>query len=384
MPAEPTPREILARLVAIDTTSAKPNVGLVDLVCDLVDGPTVSIHRQTTDDGAKANLVVRAGPDPGPDREGLVLCGHTDVVPAEEPGWRSDPFALAERDGDLVGRGACDMKGFLALAIGAFRAAAAGGLARPLALVLTHDEEAGTRGARRIAEEWDDLPPLPKRTIVGEPTGLAVARAHKGHVRVRVVVHGVAAHSATPALGRSAIEPAARAILALAELREALARERPAGGAAFPDVPYVTLNVGRVKGGVADNVVPDRCAIDLGMRNLPGMDAAPLVARAALAVAAALDGVPHDVEIVNESPAMALPEGTDLERELKAWVGQTAPATVPFATDGGWLQRLGLECVVWGPGSIEVAHKANEFVPAAELERARGLVDRAVRRWCAA
>lgn len=378
----PTAREILARLVAIDTTSANSNLPLVDMIAERVERPGVRIHVQPTEDGAKANLLAVAGPWPSPDRGGLVLCGHTDTVPAGEPGWRTDPFVLAEEDERLFGRGTADMKGFLALAVDAFAAVDADRLARPLALLFTHDEEVGTLGARRFVESWEEPGALPRRTIVGEPTGLAVVRMHKGHARIRIEVEGIPAHSAYPHLGRSAIEPAARAILALAELRETLAGERPPNAEFFEPVPFVTLNVGRVRGGVADNVVPDRCAIDVGGRPLPGTTAEDLVERIRDAVAPVLDGEAWSLALVNESPPMMLDEDAELHRWLRAEVGQRATGAVSFATDAGWLQRLGLDCVVFGPGSIEVAHKPNEFVPLDELARAREVLGRAVRRWC--
>lgn len=356
----------------------------MDWVAGLLDRPGVRVTLQPTVDGAKANLLAEAGPEAGPGRDGLVLCGHTDVVPATEPGWESDPFALAERDGAWVARGAADMKGFLALAIGRTADVEPDRLARPLALLLTHDEEVGTIGAGRFARAFDDPDRLPRRTIVGEPTSLAVARTHKGHVRVSIEIEGTAAHSGYPHLGESAIEPAAAAVGALAGLRRALEEERPEGAGAFEPVPFVTLNVGRIRGGVADNVVPDRCAIDLGLRPLPGVDAAALVERVRAAVAPALEGAPWSLEVVNESPAMATPASSDLHAWLAGQVGQRGSRTVAFATDAGWLSTIGLECVVWGPGAIEVAHKPNESLPVREFVRAGEVLDRAVDRWCRA
>jgi acetylornithine deacetylase len=271
------------------------------------------------------------------------------------------------------------MKGFLALAVEAFAAVDPARLVAPLALLFTHDEELGTLGARRFVESNPDAAGLPRRTIVGEPTGLRAIRMHKGHVRIRIEVRGIAAHSAYPHLGRSAIEPAARAIVALAVLRETLAGERPQHAAAFEPVPFVPLNVGGVAGGVADNVVPDRCAIDLGLRPLPGMEAGPLVERVRAAVAPALEGEEWSLELVNESPPAIVPEDADLYRWLAEETG--AADSVSFATDAGWLQRAGFECVVWGPGSIEVAHKPNEWVPVEDLNRAREVLARAVARW---
>ncbi len=382
VPSPLTDEDLLSRLVSFDTTSERSNLPLIDFVCDYLDSPGVRVDRLITDDGSKANLLVRAGPDPDVDRGGLVLCGHTDVVPAREEGWLSDPFTLIAKDAALVGRGACDMKGFLALAVNAFVEADPARLSRPLALLFTHDEEVGTLGARRFAESWEDPRALPRRTIVGEPTDLAVVRLHKGHLRGRVVVRGRSAHSAYPHLGRSAIEPAARAVTALAALGRELAAERPPNGEFFGAVPFVTLNVGRIFGGVADNVVPARCEVDIGLRPLPGMAADALLERVRSALSGALDGEEWTLERVNESPPATLEAEADLHRALCADLGQIGTRAVSFATDAGWLSRMGLECVVFGPGSIEAAHKPNESVPRADLERARSILERAIDRWC--
>jgi acetylornithine deacetylase len=305
-----------------------------------------------------------------------------DTVPAEEPEWRSDPFMFT-RDGDrLVARGSADMKGFLALAANRLRAIDVGRLRRPLALLFTYDEETGTMGARRLAEtgavpEW-----LPRDVIIGEPTSLEVVRLHKGFLRLRLVFHGRAAHSGYPHLGRNAIEPAGRAIVALAGLRARLDAERPPHGEHFPAVPFAALNVGTVAGGSAINVVPDRCVVQLGVRLLPEMSAEAMTERVRDAVAAALPGESFELESLSLSPAMMLDEGAALHRELCSAVAQRGSRSVNFATDAGWLQTAGLRCVLFGPGSIEVAHRPNEFVPMAELVRAGAILDQIIAHRC--
>ena len=372
--------ELLTRLVAFDTTSSNSNLPLVDFLCDYLNDTRARIYRLRSEDGSKANLAVAVGPL-REDGGGLTLCGHTDVVPALEPGWESDPFEAVRRDDTIAGRGTADMKGFLALAVQILAEADPETLDRPLALLFTYDEEVGTRGARRLAEAGGPPESLPRRTIIGEPTSLSPARLHKGHLRARIVVEGKAAHSGLPHLGRSAIEPAARAVLALEDLRRALEAERPQHADAFRQVPFVTLNVGRIAGGVAANVVPDRCEIELGARLFPGMEARDLLARVREAVEGAAESSPWTLDIVAESPPALLDERSD----LWSWFcEETAPGpvSVPFASDAGWLQRLGFDCVIWGPGSIAVAHRANEFVPLADLARARSILCRAVDRWC--
>jgi acetylornithine deacetylase len=373
-------RALLSRLVGFDTTSRESNLPLADFLADYLDRPGVHVARNLSADGAKTNLVVAIGPETD-DREGLVLSGHMDVVPAEESDWRSDPFTLTESGDRYVGRGTADMKGFLALAANRLAAADASSLRRPLALLFTYDEEVGTLGARRFTETFTPIARLPRHVVIGEPTALRVVRAHKGMVRLRLEFTGRAAHSGYPHLGRSAIEPAARAIVALSVLRRELEAERPAHGEAFPDVPFVALNVGTVAGGSAANVIPDRCEVHLGIRVLPGMTVDDVAARVRAAVASAVEE-PFALEPVSESPAMLLDPDAPIHRALCEAVGQREPHSVMFASDAGWLQRAGFESVLFGPGSIEVAHQPNEFLPVEEFRRAGEVLDGLIHRSC--
>jgi acetylornithine deacetylase len=274
------------------------------------------------------------------------------------------------------------MKGFLALAINRLAAADIPRLRHQLVLLFTHDEETGTLGARRLVDEPGAVPPLPRSAIIGEPTSLRILRMHKGHLRLRLSFTGVPAHSGLPHLGVNAVEAAGRAIVALAELRQTLERERPANAEHFPEVPYVTLNVARVAGGGATNVVPADCMLDLGLRLLPGMPADEMTARVRARVEEAVSRVPFELAVVGETPPMIAPEDAPVIGLLARELGQTKTGSAPFGTDGGWLSRLGLDCVLWGPGSIEVAHKPNESLPIAEFVRAGELLTRIVHRAC--
>jgi acetylornithine deacetylase len=373
-------RALLSRLIGFDTTSRESNLPLADFLADYLDRPGVRVARNPSADGAKTNLVVAVGPE-SDDREGVVLSGHMDVVPAEESDWRSDPFTLTELDDRYVGRGTADMKGFLALAANRLAAADASALRRPLALLFTYDEEVGTLGARRFTETFAPIARLPRHVVIGEPTALRVVRAHKGMVRLRLEFTGRAAHSGYPHLGRSAIEPAARAIVALSVLRRELEAERPPNGEVFPDVPFVALNVGTVAGGSAANVIPDRCEVHLGIRVLPGMTVDEVAVRVHAAVAGAVDES-FALEPVSESPAMLLDPDAPIHRALCEAVGQDGSHSVMFASDAGWLQRAGFESVLFGPGSIEVAHQPNESLPVAEFRRAGELLDGLIHRSC--
>jgi len=373
--------EILRELVAIDSTSRRANTPLADAVCNRLDRPGVAIERHATADGAKVNLLIRIGPA-GPPGGGLVLCGHTDTVPADEPAWTSDPFRLTDGGDRWVARGACDMKGFLALAVALAGELAPQRLAAPLVLLLTHDEEVGCLGAQRFAATAGREAMLPRAVVIGEPTGLAVVRMHKGHLRLRLLLHGRAAHSGFPNRGRSAIFAAGHALAALDELAAQLAAERPAGHHHFPEVPYVTLNAGTVHGGTAVNVVPELCAVELGLRPLPGMAAPQLVERVRSALEAALPAGNWELEQVNLSPPLLTPDTAPLHRDLCRLTGQRGDRATSFASDGGVLSGLGLDCVLFGPGAIEVAHRPDEFVPKAELARAGELLADLAARYC--
>ena len=307
--------DLLARLVAFDTTSRNSNLPLADFVCDYVDGDA-RIVRQESPDGTKTNLVIAFGPE-ATDREGLVLSGHMDVVPAEEPEWRSDPFDLTDGGDKFFARGSCDMKGFLALALNVARERAAS-LQRPLVLVFTYDEEVGTLGARHLAENWADAGALPTACIIGEPTSLRVVRMHKGHMRARIEIAGLSAHSGYPHLGRNAIEAAARVLVSLRGLRHKLETAGGPNAEHYGEVPFVALNIATIHGGTAVNVVPDRCVIEVGVRALPGMktDAIALALREAVQNAAG--DAPFRFELTGESPPMLLDKDARVHRELCA------------------------------------------------------------------
>ncbi len=370
---------LLGRLVGFDSTSRESNLPLADFICDYLERPGVRIARNPSADARKTNLLIQIGPE---GREGLTLSGHMDVVPAEEAEWQSDPFRLKDEGERLVGRGTADMKGFLALAMNRLAALEPPTVKHPLALLFTYDEEIGTLGARRFTESWTGTAAMPQDVIVGEPTSLRIVRLHKGMLRLRLGFVGVAAHSGFPHLGRSAIEPAARAIVSLSQLRRALENERPPNGEHFPEVPFTALNVGTVNGGSAANVIPDRCVIELGIRLLPGTKAEVVAERVRETVQQALPEESFSLELVSESPAMMLEADADIHHSLCALVGQRESLGVAFATDAGWLQRVGFRCLLFGPGDIKVAHRANEFVPVAEFRRAAGLLEDIVRRRC--
>lgn len=382
MSAQLTDSELLAELVSFDTVSTKSNLPLVDFISDYLDVSGIELFRQLSADGTKANLIARVGLQHKPDENGLALSGHLDVVPADEPDWHSDPFTLIETDEGFVGRGACDMKGFVALAVNTLRQATAEKLKNPLVLLLSYDEEIGSFGAQQMIEHWGAAFPCPRRVIVGEPTSLRVVRMSKGHLKVRIEIPGVGAHSGFPHLGINAVERAGQVLTRLSTLREKWQEVRVDSSDFFPETPYPALNIATIHGGNAINIVPERCTIEVGIRALPGMDSATLVDQ----LGAMLTDLPFfdelNVDTVHDNPPMLLQDSAPIHRKLCELFGQQESFGVSYASDAGMFRKGGMDCVIFGPGDIAVAHKPNEIMPKADFARARNLLDKSVGVFC--
>lgn len=384
MIASLTDRKLLKRLVSFDTTSVNSNLPIADFICEYIEGDGVRIERHPNEDGSKTNLLILAGPEPV-DGEGLLLSGHMDVVPAVEPEWETNPFELVEMDGDLYARGSADMKGFNALAINIFEGIDRNALTKPLGLLLTYDEELGTLGAQHFANGWPKDRQIPKSVLVGEPTSLKAVRMHKGHLTIRIDLRGVSAHSGSPHLGRNAIEPAGEIITRLIAVQDELKRQEWETGPCFSEVPYPVLSVTTIEGGSAVNIVPDLCVLHVSIRLMPGQTSPSLIERVGKVVGQVMEDRSHKLSVVNESPPVLLDEDTEICRELCSIIGQSETYGVTYASDAGpFQQTLGMECILYGPGTIDVAHKPNERLPIAEFNRARGVVDQLVQRMCMA
>jgi len=384
MASELSDAELLARLVAFDTTSHLSNLPIADFICDYLDHERISVARNFSDDGAKVNFILRASASGGAEesRLGLCLSGHLDTVPALEPGWENDPFQLIERDDRYIARGACDMKGFVALAVNLMREAVHRPLKHPLVLILSYDEEPGILGAQHLARTWQRPFALPKAVVVGEPTELRVVRMHKGHLKMRVIFQGKTAHTGYAHLGINAIEPAGRAIVALSLLNEDFKALRSAASEYFPETPHPTLTITRIHGGTATNVVPDSCVLDLGLRLLPDMNPAEWEQRVCHCLVQLPNLGSHSIEVSGLSAPFMTEAASPIHQTLCDLTSQKETFAVSYASDAGPLQSMGLDCVLFGPGSIEVAHKPNEWMPKAEFVAARGILSRLVERCC--
>ncbi len=373
--------ELLGRLVAFNTVSSKPSDPLLDWVCNYLDRPGVRLERVAAGEAGKSNLFAVAGPE---DAEGgMTLCGHVDVVPADEPGWSTDPFTLYEEGDRYFARGACDMKGFDCLAINRLAAVDPSTLRRPLAVLLTCDEEVGSLGAKRFAEDPGLISRIPTNVLIGEPTSLRAVRMHKGHMKVRVILRGRSAHTGSPHLGINAVEAAEPVLAAIRTMREQLAHEPSENAVCFPRVPYSVLAVARIQGGQAVNVIPDLCELDVGLRLMPERLGDEVFEALKHAIEQAADSAAEvDVTMVNENPPMLTSEEAPLHRRLCHLLGQTSSAGVSFASDGGWLNRAGMSCVLFGPGNIEVAHRPDEYLPKDEFHRGGEVLDQLISEIC--
>ncbi|AGA33670.1 Acetylornithine deacetylase [Thioalkalivibrio nitratireducens DSM 14787] len=361
-------RAMLERLVAFDTVSRNSNLDLIDFVRDRLARQGVAADLIANGDGTKANLLATVGPRV---EGGVVLSGHTDVVPVDGQAWTTDPFRLEERGGRLYGRGSCDMKGFVAIALALVPEMKA--LRRPIHLALSYDEEVGCRGAPSLVEAVGRLP-RPAAVIVGEPTGMRVITAHKGITVARTHVRGHQMHSSQAHRGVSAVATAARLITYLDDVADARAVSGPFGPGFEPS--HTTVHVGVVHGGTAVNIVARDCRFDWDIRSVPGDDPARILndfaehcrtqVEPAMREIAADTGI--TTEILMEAPALAH-EGRNPAIDLACRLsGREDTGRVPFAAEAGLFQRAGFASVVCGPGSIDQAHQPDEFITLEQLE----------------
>ena len=371
--------EDLRALVAFNTVSDRPCDPLAAWLATRCEDLGLTVETFPSPEAGKRNLVASLGPVGS---DGLVLSGHMDVVPTEGQPWTSDPFTLTQRGDRLVGRGTADMKGFLAATLAALTRLDRRQLRRELVLMWTYDEETGCAGSAHLARDWDrEARPLPCACLIGEPTDLTIARMHSGHVAVHIDVLGEAAHTSRPDLGVNAIEIAGRVVEVVrtfaADLRERVDPTLP-----LPN-PWVPLVPARIHGGTAINVVPDRCRIDLGYRPLPGMSDDAIFRELQLRLDRALgpDRARVHAHVGAVVPSLLTPDGTALERLLTPHA-TPGPVGVPFATDAGNLARLGMAPLVFGPGSIDVAHKADEYVEIGAIERTVDILEQVIAARC--
>lgn len=380
---------MLARLVAFPTVSRDSNLDLIDFVADYLAGHGVESRRVHNDDGTKANLYAQIGPaEPG----GVILSGHTDVVPVDGQPWTTDPFSLTEKDGRLYGRGACDMKGFDALVLAAVPEMLAADLKRPVQIALSYDEEVGCLGAPSMIREMRQTLPPAAAVVVGEPTMMRVVSRHKGIVGIRTHVRGYEVHSSLCHTGVSAVMTAARLVnWAAAQMAEtaAAAKASPDPLTALFEPPYTTLHIGKISGGTAHNITAKDCRFSLDIRCMPGESLEGWLERYRAfcqEVEAEIQAVRPEASITVEVGSMTPgcrkePEdAAEAERLARAITGDNGENVVAYGTEAGQFQDEGYSTVICGPGSIEQAHQADEFISAQQLAEGRKFISRVIER----
>ena len=365
-----TPRELLTTLVGFDTTSAKSNLPLIAFVEDYLSAHGIASTRVPSPEGEKADLFATIGP---PGEGGIGLSGHSDCVPVEGQRWASDPFTLTERDGKLYGRGACDMKGFIACVLASVPLFKSRKLKEPIHIIISYDEEVGCTGVRPlIARLGRDLP-RPRAVIIGEPTSMKVIDAHKRIDAYRTRVTGREAHSSMPELGVNAIAAGAALVCELERLgADIAARENDPRF----EPPFSTLSVGTIKGGTAPNIVPKHCEFQWQVRSLPS--ATPDEVPRDLAAFAAHTLLPRmkqaskeaaiDTEVHGSVPAFVASPQSEAVALALGLIGEEKTHAVPYTTEAGLFEQAGCASVVCGPGDIAQAHAADEYVSIAQLD----------------
>lgn len=365
--------DIIRRLIGFDTVSRKSNLGLIEWMRDHLADLGVKSRLTYDAGGGKANLFATLGEAEGP---GLVLCGHTDVVPVDGQPWDTDPFRAEIREGEeagrIYGRGSCDMKSFIACVLAATPKLLAAKLKSPVHLAFTYDEEVGCIGVMTLLADLEREGIRPAGCIVGEPTSMQVMTAHKGQRVYRCCVRGVEAHSSLAPFAVNAIEYAARMVSFIRDVAQE-ARTTGPRDEKFA-VPHTTMQTAMIAGGTAPNIVPRDCEFQFDMRYLPGTDPSGFIERieryAQTSLVPEMRTVSPDagirLELLAEAPDLNTPDDDRLAYLGARLTGNAALGRVGFATDGGHFHRAGVPTIVVGPGSIEQAHKPNEFI---ELEQ---------------
>lgn len=368
--ADPSTAEMLARLVAFDTTSRNSNLALIGFIRTYLDGHGVPYRVSTNADGSKANLHATIGPAaPG----GIALSGHVDTVPVDGQAWSADPFTLRRDGGRLYARGACDMKGFVAAFLAAVPALKARRLPKPMHLFISYDEETGCAGAERLIVDMADSGLKPALCIVGEPSGMQPILAHKGKLNLQVRARGKPGHSSEPDKGVNAVHAAAEAIAYVAAEARRFAAEGPFEDGFDP--PHTTIHVGTVQGGTILNIIPERAEFVMEWRNIPADDCQREVERLRAHVARAIEPAMHAVspdtgfgyEMLVNMPGMSLAPEHELTTLIKQLTGSNSTGKVSYGTEAGFYQEAGIPTIVCGPGHIAQAHQPDEWIAESEL-----------------
>lgn len=364
-----------SKLISYDTTSRESNLELIAYIQDYLSSLGIECVLTHDATGKKANLFATIPSASGETTGGIVLSGHTDVVPVDGQNWTSDPFKAEIRDGKLYGRGACDMKGFIGVTLQLVPKILEAKLAHPIHLAYSYDEEVGCVGAPSMIQELVARGVNPSGCVVGEPTSMRTIVAHKGINAYRCRVHGHAAHSSLTPKGLNAIEHAARIICAIRDIADRYKAHGPYDHAY--DVPFTTLQTSMIRGGIALNTVPDLCEFEFEYRNLPGLS--PDVVMQEILDYINNTVVPAmkeenaagkiDIEKLARSPGLDAAEDAAITQLVRALTRDNEIRKVAYGTEAGLFQAAGIPSVICGPGNIEQAHRPDEYVELAQLEQ---------------
>jgi acetylornithine deacetylase len=376
----PVSLDWVTKLMRIDTTSRETNLPLLALVVEELRAHSVEPVLVPNEDGTKANLLATFPATDGTTTGGIVLSGHTDVVPVDGQEWSSEPFAPEVRDGRLYGRGACDMKGFIGSVLTKVPALADSPLREPVHLALSYDEEVGCVGAISLVDELVRRELRPRACIVGEPTSMRVIRGHKSLTMLRVVLHGVASHSSRTPFGVNAIEYAARLVTFVRGVADEFRADGPFDE--DHDVPFTTATVNQIEGGIAVNTVPALCSLTFEFRAVAGVDVDATIERfrdeASRIEALMREENPDarvEVSIGAQAPGLETARDEDVIGLVTSLGGLPSSEKVAYGTEAGLFQRAGIPTVVCGPGDIAQAHAPDEFVELDQLDRCDALLD---------
>jgi acetylornithine deacetylase len=384
MPESYTTEEMLAKLISFDTTSRDGNIPMIEWIEGYLDQWGVPHFRVDYEAGLKTNLFATIGPDIA---DGIVLSGHTDVVPVDGQPWTSNPFEMVARDGKLFGRGACDMKGFIATALALVPKLVAANLRVPIHFAWSCDEEVGCKGVRPLVAHMRDHMKKPKAVIVGEPTLMQVVNAHKAAVTFSTDVTGHEAHSSLTDQGVNAIMVAGELISELNRMREDLIARGDTSGRFNP--PYSTIHVGVIAGGTAKNIIPRNCSFQWETRLLPKADPKEMPIRLdafAAKLEPAMKAVAPEAGIVstrtNYVPGLAPEEESPAEHLALHMASANGTHAVSYCTEAGLFQEIGIPAIICGPGSIEQAHKPDEYIEVSELRKCEAFMGRLIQHCC--
>ncbi|SDR48256.1 acetylornithine deacetylase [Paraburkholderia fungorum] len=377
--SELSSRAVLERLVSFATVSRDPNLELIAFVQQYLADHGVESELFHNDERTKANLYATIGPR---DKGGIVLSGHTDVVPTDGQAWSVDPFRVTEKNGRLHGRGTADMKGYLAAVLAAVPMLVARKLDMPVHLAFSYDEEVGCLGVRSMLADIQERAHKPRVCLIGEPTGMKPVLGHKGKLAMRCHVKGAACHSAYAPYGVNAIQYAARLINRLEAIGDELTQSQYCDERFDP--PFSTVQTGVIKGGRALNIVPAECAFDFEVRSVPGFDANTVAERlqayAQTELLPKMRKVQADTDIrlepLNAYPGLATSPDSDAARLLAHLSGSDDFGTVAFGTEGGLFTNAGIPTVVCGPGSMDQGHKPDEFITVEQLQQCDAMLAR--------